>query len=153
MSELSLLEQRKIEARVVIPLIRAFQSRFGKDEAEEIVHRFISEMAWKQGREIAEKMPGTAMEKVASLIPRFREGNAIEVVAIDQSETVCDFNVTRCRYAEFYQEMGAPDLGFLLSCSRDFALTKGLSDDLELRRTRTIMQGDELCDFRFRLIR
>jgi hypothetical protein len=151
MYNLTLLEQRKIEARVLLPLIKAFQSRVGKAQSEEIVQQVISEMAFHQGQEIAKTAPGPVMEKVASLIPRFCEGKAIDVEVIQQSEGVFDFNVTRCRFAEFYKEIGAPDLGFLLSCSRDFALAKGISDDLELRRTKTIMQGDDLCDFRFRL--
>ena len=68
-----------------------------------------------------------------------------------KSPDTYDFNVTSCKYAEFYKDMGVPDLGFLLSCSRDFALTKGISRKLDLFRTRTIMQGDTHCDFRFRI--
>jgi len=75
----------------------------------------------------------------------------MELEVLHKSTDAYDFNVTRCRYAEFYHEMGVPDLGFLLSCSRDFALTKGISGKLELSRTKTIMQGDTLCDFRFRV--
>jgi len=61
--------------------------------------------------------------------------------------------VTRCRFAEMYRGMGASDLGFLLSCSRDFSLSEGYSDALHLERTQTIMQGAAFCDFRYRLAR
>jgi hypothetical protein len=151
MTNLTLLEQRKIEARVLVPIIQAFQSRFGKSETHEIVRRVIEKIARKQGQDLAEMGDGTPMEKLESLIPRFCEGGAIEIDVINQSPEAYEFNVTRCRYAEFYKEMGIPELGFLLSCSRDFALTKGISDKLDLFRTRTIMQGDTLCDFRFKI--
>ena len=49
--------------------------------------------------------------------------------------------------------MGVPELGFLLSCGRDFALTEGMSPDMELTRTQTIMQGAAHCDFRFQMKR
>jgi hypothetical protein len=57
--------------------------------------------------------------------------------------------VTECRYAQFYKEMGAPALGFLLTCSADFPMTEGFGTDVQLTRTQTIMQGASHCDFRY----
>ena len=151
MANMTLLEQRKIEANVLVPLIRAFQSRFGKSDSNEIVRKVIEEIALKQGHDLAKRSNGTPMEKLELLIPRFCEGDAMELEVLKKSPDAYDFNVTRCKYAEFYKDMGVPDLGFLLSCSRDFALTKGISRKLDLFRTRTIMQGDTHCDFRFRI--
>lgn len=153
MANLTLLEQRKIEANVLIPLIRAFQSRFGESATHDIVRKAIEEIARNQGIDFARKVHGTLIEKLQLLIPKFCEGGAIEIEVINQSSDSYDFNVTRCQYAEFYKEMGVPDLGFLLSCSRDFALTGGISHKLSLFRTRTIMQGDTRCDFRFRIMK
>ncbi len=68
----------------------------------------------------------------------------------DDDETL-HFNVTGCRFAEMYRRMGASDLGFLLSCSRDFTLSEGYSERLRLERTQTIMEGAAFCDFRYRL--
>jgi fumarate reductase iron-sulfur subunit len=151
MAGLSLLEQRKIEARVLIPLIEAFESRLGKREAHEVVRKVIEGASLKRGREIASHGTGTPIEKFQSLIPIFCEGGALELVVFNYSDDIYDFNVTRCRYAEFYKEMGTSDLGFLLSCTRDLALARGISDKLELIRTLTIMQGAGYCDFRLRL--
>jgi hypothetical protein len=62
-----------------------------------------------------------------------------------------EVNVTGCRFAEFYKKIGAPELGFLLVCSSDFALTEGYGDPVQLDRSQTIMQGASHCDFRYRL--
>lgn len=151
MTDLSLLEQRKIEAGVLVPFIRAFEERFGTEEVLELVQGVIEEMAFRRGQEMAKAGPGSPMEKVKSLIPVFRRGGAIELEVIEDSGDAFSFNVTRCRYAEFYREMGVPELGVLLSCARDFALTRGISDRVDLTRKRTIMEGHSHCDFRFRL--
>jgi L-2-amino-thiazoline-4-carboxylic acid hydrolase-like protein len=151
MANLSLIEQRKIEANVLVPVIRAFESGFGKKNAHNIVQRVIEEIALKQGHDLAQQGAGTPMDTLDLLVPRFCDGGAMEMEVMHKSAEAYDFNVTRCRYAEFYHEMGVPDLGFVLSCSRDFALTKGISPKLELLRTKTIMQGDAFCDFRFRI--
>jgi hypothetical protein len=58
--------------------------------------------------------------------------------------------VTKCRYAKFYQSLGIPELGAVLSCNRDYALIEGFNADIALTRTQTIMQGASHCDFRYR---
>ncbi len=151
MRPLPLREQRRIEAGVLVPMIRAFQEKFGQDETNEIVRRVITDIASATGRMIGEKGRDSPIKKVERVMPRFNEGGALEADVVGQSDASYDFNVTRCRFAELYQEMGVPELGFLLSCNRDFALAEGISDDLSLERKQTIMEGASHCDFRFRL--
>ena len=61
-----------------------------------------------------------------------------------------DIDVSGCKYAKLFHELGEPDLGFLLICSQDYPLFEGFSPEVELTRTQTIMQGASHCDFRFR---
>ena len=60
------------------------------------------------------------------------------------------FNVTQCRYAEMYRELGLGELGAILSCQRDAAFCEGYHPALKLARTQTLMQGASHCDFRYR---
>ena len=77
-------------------------------------------------------------------------GGGLDIEVLDQTDDRLAFNVTRCRYAEFFKELGLEDLGCLIHCSRDHAMVAGFNDDLELTRSQTIMQGGSCCDFRFR---
>jgi predicted ArsR family transcriptional regulator len=152
MKNLSLLEQRRIEAGVLIPLLRAFEAEFGVERTREVAARAIAALAAAQGHALGERHAGDSpLEAVKQLIPAFAKDQALELeVKRDDTERY-EFDVTRCRFAEFYKEMGVPELGYLLSCNRDFALTRGLGSELELERTQTIMEGASHCDFRFRL--
>ena len=78
------------------------------------------------------------------------QDGALEIDVLELTEEQFDFNVTRCRYAEMYRDLGMPDKGALLSCNRDYALIQGFDPDTELTRTQTIMQGATHCDFRYR---
>jgi hypothetical protein len=60
-------------------------------------------------------------------------------------------DVTDCVYAKFFQELGEPELGFLLVCSADFDIADELPN-VELSRSQTIMQGASHCDFRYRFL-
>ncbi len=151
MKHLPLLEQRKTEAKVLAPLIRAFEEEFGREKTRALVGKTIKELAKRYGEAIAAELEGTPIEKIAALLPRFNEGDALELDVLKQDASCYEFNVTRCRFAEFYKELGMPELGRLLSCNRDFALSEGISSELELERSQTIMEGASHCDFRFRL--
>ena len=75
-------------------------------------------------------------------------GTVLECTSADWSRAF-EVNVTGCRYAQFYKELGAPELGFLLVCSLDFPMAEGFGPDVKLTRTQTIMQGASHCDFRY----
>ena len=150
----TLLEQRQIEANVLVPLIKAFQAEFGVDRANAVARKVITDIARKHGEALASQQgKGNPIEKMVSGLSRFSAGGALEVEEVERTDDHYAFNVTHCGYAEFYKKMGVPELGFLLSCSRDFALTEGMSPDMELTRTQTIMQGAAHCDFRFQMKR
>jgi hypothetical protein len=74
---------------------------------------------------------------------------ALETEALKKSDTELHVNVTRCQYAEFFKGLGLPELGYLLSCNRDFAMVESFDPRIALRRTQTIMEGASHCDFRF----
>lgn len=77
-------------------------------------------------------------------------GAALDVQIVSESDDHLDFNVTRCKYAEFYKELGLSDLGYHLHCNRDHAMIVGFNDELSLSRSQTIMEGAACCDFKFR---
>ena len=77
--------------------------------------------------------------------------NALETETLEMDEKRYDYNVTRCRYAEMYRELGMQDLGFIFSCGRDFNFPLGFNKNMKLTRTQTIMQGASHCDFRYKV--
>ena len=142
------LERRKIEAGVLIPMVQAFQRAIGNDRANEIAREVIIELARKDGAQWAQQFGDdlSAMEKVSGV---WAAGGSLGIAPIGKSPDALDFNVTRCQYAEFYKDLGLPELGYLFHCNRDFAMVEGFSPGLTLKRTQTIMEGATHCDFRF----
>lgn len=151
MAELTLLERRRIEAGVLVPLIRAMQAEFGEERVNEVVARTIRDIARAQGEAAARDGGIDSMAKVAE---RFRNGvlreGSLLVDIVEDDEAHFGFNVNRCKFMEMYEELGARDLGFLLSCNRDFAMFEGMAPGLAFERTQTRMEGAPFCDFRYR---
>ena len=147
--EISLLQQRFLEARVLGPLIRAFQREVGAERAAEIAGRAIRELAQERGRELAQQSQTQDLDAFANVAKAWRSQGALTIEVLEQTPTRYDFNVTRCRFAEMYREMGLADLGAVLSCNRDGSLCQGFNSAIALSRTQTIMQGAAHCNFRY----
>jgi len=150
--EMDILTRREIEARIAGPLIRAFIDKLGRKEALSVVRPVIESLAQESGRGAAQTAGGDSIAHLAKAMEAWSAGDAYETKNLEQTETRFDWDVTRCAYAEMYEELGMADLGYELSCGRDFAMIKGFNPQMKLTRTKTVMQGDECCDFRVRII-
>jgi len=147
---ISHLQRRKIEGRVLVPFIEACRERFGDDATRELVVATIERLAATQGAEWA-KTYGNAMSSLQRVTEEvWSQGGSLDIDPILQAEDRLEFNVTRCKYAEFYKDLGLADIGYLVHCRRDYAMLTGFAPDVELVRTQTIMEGAGHCDFRFR---
>lgn len=149
----SVFEQARIQAQVLVPLVKALQAELGEARANAIVRGALRELYRGYGEAFwRAKNEQDVGKAVASAFAAYARDGALDYTVIEQSEDAFAFDVTRCRYAEFYRELGEPELGFLLVCSADFDTAAGFGGDIELTRTQTIMQGAPHCDFRYRRV-
>ncbi|RXG96116.1 L-2-amino-thiazoline-4-carboxylic acid hydrolase [Bradyrhizobium zhanjiangense] len=149
--DVSIIQQVKIQARVLVPLVKALQTELGEERANALVRTALGAIYRRYGEEFwrgkNEKNLGRAM---SDELAAYARDDALDYRVIEQSQDAFAFDVTACRYAEFYKELGEPELGFLLVCSADFDLADGFGPNVKLARTQTIMQGASHCDFRYK---
>ena len=145
------IEEAKIQARVLVPLIKALQAELGEERANAIVRKTLGDTYRKLGEKWWQAQKADSLgDNLAAAFNMYAAGDALDYEIEKQSPDAFDVNVTGCRYAQFYRELGAPELGFLLVCSLDFPMAEGFGSNIELTRTQTIMQGASHCDFRYR---
>ncbi|MFN0091685.1 MAG: L-2-amino-thiazoline-4-carboxylic acid hydrolase [Acidimicrobiales bacterium] len=146
--DLPLLERRRIEAMVLVPVIRALQAEFG----EEAVNRVVAEAIRGIARAQAAAAPVETMVQLGRRIrgsgPIVEGSLTVEVVEDDEDRF--GFDVTHCQFVEMYEALGAGDLGYVLSCNRDAAAYEAMAPGVRFTRTQTRMQGADHCDFRYR---
>lgn len=151
LNRIGVLTRREIEARVLEPILEAMVQEFGdRARVEGVAAETIIQLAREQGDQLAHEMGGRSLGDFRESMKYWIQDGALEIDVLEHTEERFDFNVTRCRYAEMYRDLGMQDKGALLSCNRDFALIQGFDPDTELTRTQTIMQGAPFCDFRYR---
>lgn len=150
--EMPILLRREVEARFIKPFLDAFAEEIGKERTYEIAGEVIDRIAFQAGQERAAQTGKNQPKDVP------------ELLAMHSTEGGCD-NHTRevderhileetmdCEYARMYARLGMQELGYLLSCRRDFKFFEGVNSKMRLTRTRTIMQGGRSCDFLVELV-
>ena len=146
----SVIQQAKIQAQVLVPLVKALQAELGEARANALVRKALGDVYRRYGEEFWRAKEGNLGKAMASAFATYARDDALDYQVIEQSQDAFAINVAECRYAEFYQELGEPELGFLLVCSADLSLADGFGPDVKLTRTQTIMQGASHCDFRYK---
>jgi hypothetical protein len=149
LSKISILARREIEARILSPVIAAFIQEVGKERALQIFEPIIQSLARESGRQLAKWMDGNSLEAFARGMDLWTREDALQLEIIEQNPKRFAFNVTRCRYADMYKELGILEFGKILSCNRDAALIEGMNPKIRFTRTQTIMEGAPFCDFRY----
>src|SRR2546423_1634802 len=150
--DIPLIEQVKIQAQVLVPLVKALQTELGEERANAIVRKALADLYRTYGEKWWRSQGArNPEEKLASAFEMFAAGDALEYEVVKKTPDAFELNVTECRYAKFYNEIGAPELGFLLTCSADsdFFHAEGFGAGVQLTVTQTIMQGASHCDFRY----
>ena len=152
MPEIPVLTKRQLQAQVIGPIYAEMVAQIGEEKASSILDSAIRKAAIAEGKEFAKKAPGgvTSMQDFIKLYELWTADGALEVKVLEASDTVFNFDVTRCKYAETYKEMGLGKVGHLMSCNRDGTFCEGYDPNIKLDRKHTIMGGASCCTFRYR---
>jgi hypothetical protein len=149
----SFLDEYKFQAEVLIPVLKALRAELGEERANRLVLGALREWSRERWHRLGARFPGGPKERWAALnaacMPRV-QGDA-DIQSLKEEPGAVEANVTGCRYADFFRQLGEPDLGRVLCCEDDFHITEVGSPEVELSRTQTIMEGASICDFRWRI--
>ncbi len=149
--EINRIEKRAIEALAIAPVIKAVSQKIGNGEALAILKEVNQKEAFLRGQNTIRTEGLNDIEELIKDVSSWGDGGDWEMEVLEQTSTTYFFNVLRCPYYEKYKEISLDELGVEFSCCRDKPFAKGLSPRLSLLRTKTIMEGDDICDFRYYL--
>jgi L-2-amino-thiazoline-4-carboxylic acid hydrolase len=148
-----MFEQRRIEAMILKHVYDTLKQSHGIEVAQRTIAAAVRSSSIEQAKEFAAKVGGkTSIQTFVDRQSLWKLGGAMEMEVKEQTETSYVFNVTRCRYAEMYRDMGLGEIGHLLSCQRDATFCEGYDRRMRLKRTQTIMQGASHCDFHYTMV-
>ena len=72
--------------------------------------------------------------------------NSLSYIIKEETEDTLEFEITECLWATVFTELENTELGYQYSCHPDFAMAKAYNANIELIRTKTLMQGHKCCN-------
>jgi len=149
---LSLLGKTRIQAQVLVPVLRALRSELGKERADAIVKQALRDWSKQLFAAVGDSVDGGPRRKWAAMHTALAEITEQEVMVEmrRRDKEALEFDVTHCRFAEFFCALGEPELGALLICETDFDIAAAGGSEVSFTRDQTIMQGASSCTFRYK---
>jgi hypothetical protein len=143
-----------------IPMMQELAARIGRDKLVEMVKEATGVYWGQLARSYAQRLQKKDLDAFLSwdtLDPpiedaerRKRFGSrALTSQRIEHTPTSYEIRITECLWAQTFRESSAVDLGFATICYGDEAMATGFDPRLKLTRTKTLMNGDDCCHFRW----
>src|SRR5450755_1014215 len=120
--EVSLLDKTRMQAQVLVPVLRALRAELGSDKADALVKQALRDWSSRLFAAIGDGIEGSPRRKWATMQDALRDvtEKEVEFEVRRHDEEALEFDVTHCRFAEFFRALGEPELGSLLICETDF---------------------------------
>jgi predicted ArsR family transcriptional regulator len=150
--KLSLLDKTRIQAQVLVPVLRALRAELGKEKADAIAKEALRGWSKNLFAAIGDRVDGSPRRKWAAMHSAMGAATeqAVTVQTLRHDKDALEFDITHCRFAEFFRALGEPELGALLICETDFDIAAAGGGDVAFTRDQTIMQGAPSCTFRYK---
>ncbi|RPH47517.1 MAG: hypothetical protein EHM85_19675 [Desulfobacteraceae bacterium] len=147
-----LFDEIKIQTKVILPILNALRAELGKEKADTLICNALRPHVRDVYHQIGERKSGTPHEKWEQVWDEVRPriGENVERDFIKNDSNGREYNVKRCRFAEYFKELNEPELGTILMCDFDYYIAEIGDPIVELTRTQTIMEGADHCDFCYR---
>jgi len=149
---LSLLDKTRIQAQVLVPVLRALRAELGREKADAIVKQALRDWSRQLFAAVGDGVDGSPRRKWAAMHTAMAEITERDVTTDMRrhDKEALEFDITHCRFAEFFRALGEPELGALLICETDFDIAAAGGGDVSFTRDQTIMQGAPSCTFRYK---
>lgn len=142
--------QRQIEAQLLKPIVEGLSSIYNEDDILNNIKCTIEKIAFENGRKFKVDQKDNSLLTYAKNWKKLAEGDSLTIEDFQLTDTKLTFKITKCEYATFYKQINSEKLGNTLSCCRDKAFLSGFSDCIEMKRSKSILEGNTSCDFEFK---
>ena len=128
-----------------IGMLKAMRKRFG-DEALKTAEAVEGENVLRKWQAIARESEKSGIEDLIKVLwEPMRIQMGLEYTC-EKTPDGFQMRCTKCPFANLASDWDAQEEIFSLICSCDPVIAESFNPDIALRRTKTLVQGDECCD-------
>ncbi len=149
--DISWFDQVKIQTEVLLPVLEALRLELGPEKANKLVYEALRNWMKSSFNSMAGEIEGSPREKWHAITEEIEPTyvDDLDIEEIRNDEIGWEFNVTGCKFAEYFRSLNEPVLGAVLNCECDFHVAEIGKPEVSFSRNQTIMSGGSCCDFRY----
>jgi len=138
-----------------VNMAREFESVLGTEKAHEIIRNWSEKRACNGIKQWLDS-EGTSLETFEDFkknqhemwnSPEIRKTHTCKL--IEEGPNKVAYEVTECIWANTFRDLDAADIGDMMMCQTDFATAKVYHPKIALAREKTLMDGEDCCDFTY----
>lgn len=143
-----------------IPMMQELAVRIGREKLVEMVKEATGVYWGQLARNYAQRIQKRDLDAFIgwdTLDPPIEDAerrkrfwaHALTIQGIEATPKSLEIKINECLWAQTFREVNAADLGFASICYGDEAMAAAFDPRLKLTRTKTLMNGDDCCHFRW----
>lgn len=148
--KLTFRQVMEMRSRESIRLGKWMKEEMGGDNALEFLKKYTSQKWLEFGKSQARESADNSLRQYTQ---QFRNPdtykNILVMEIVEDTDTAFGLKVTECIWPTIFLPQKAGDLGTAFICHGDYAWAEGFNPKIKLVRTKTIMQGDPICNHRY----
>ena len=149
--KLTYRQAMRMKEGITIELMLFLSRTLGKEKAIELLKQFANETGVADGQEMAKRLGKNDFAALKQMFspenPQYRSTLTMQVV--ESTDTSHEIKVTECLWATTFREANAGEEGYAGVCFGDYAFAKSFNPQIELVRSKTLMQGETYCNHRY----
>jgi hypothetical protein len=133
-----------------IPAMRNIMGQLGKKEFIKLLKK-SSEKIQADSKFWDNNFPVRSMSVWINYIKKANEAwdDRLTFEIIKENEKEFEVRFTECLWAKTFREAKASEIGYAGVCYQDYGMTEKFSPKLELIREKTLMEGNDCCEFKW----
>ena len=133
-----------------IDLVKELERKLGKEKAREIIGELYLRKFTEWAENLQKEYTINSIEDFAEMNRHIFESSRSHIMEVTEVTPMSYRETdTSCIYAKVCRDLDAAELGYVMFCATDFPLARIFHPRMRLERTKTLMQGDDCCDFHY----
>lgn len=137
----------------IVEISRELFNIFGKEKTLQLLTNIAKKFITEEAKAATNSSPIKSFDDFLKIFKKTSEENLWDKMNVDESikitENTREVKTVACLVADVWRSWGAEEIGYAYNCAADFTFVKALHTNLRLERTKTLMMGDDCCDFKF----
>ena len=143
-------QRAQVMYRGLTPFVQLLRNEVGESEVIRLLNLMSADVGRQVGTRQAQSSPDTSFQTFVQVFRPPNYATSLTHEVVEDTEKVFALEVRECISAEVLQSVGlGGEIGHAIVCNMDYYWPTAFNPDFKMERTKTLMQGHDICNHRY----